>query len=234
MAAHGYEDERFESPVSGRFHCSICLNVFNDPVMCRQNQHIFCRGCISKHLENYRTCPQCKDQLNLDQLSVVPRILTDYLDELRIRCEFVQRGCEEFVQLQYLKKHVEECGYAPVSCSNEGCQREVNRRDLTHHEFVECEERQLKCHHCERLSKDVDILKEKVTGMEEKFDTACANVYAAVEVKLDSFQNNFKEQQKNIDDSLTSLKRSNSSIKGNLKKLIKVMGVASKKIEGRN
>ncbi|CAB4039003.1 RING finger 151-like [Paramuricea clavata] len=259
MAAHGYELERFQSPVNRRYYCPICLNVLKDPFMCR-NEHPFCRDCIIRHLTNDQRCPACMDELTLDTLTKPSRLLTELLSELRIRCEFVERGCEEFVQLQYLEKHVEKCGYAPVPCSNEGCQLEVNRHDLIYHESLDCEERQLKCHNCERLSEDVAILKQKVTRMEKKFDITSKSV-AAVEEKLASFQkslkehqdsfqkslkeqqdsfqkslkeqNSFlkslKEQQKNVDDSLSSLKRSNSSIKNNLKKLMEVMGSLPKK-----
>ena len=57
-----------------------------------------------------RTCPTCADDLSVDTLSDVPRIVTDYLDELSIRCDFYERGCRELVQLQKLKQHVAECG----------------------------------------------------------------------------------------------------------------------------
>lgn len=240
MAAHGYEKERFESPVSKRFHCSYCMHVFKDPVMCRRNQHSFCRGCITRHLENQRRCPVCKDELTLETLTDPPRILTECLSELKIRCEFYERGCREIIALQGLERHVELCGYAAANCSNEGCELEVNKRDLIHHEFVECEHRKLRCHNCERLSKDVDELKQslkavscKVNGMEKQLDTTCKNLYAAVEIKLDSFLKNFdfkvKEQQKNMDCTLQALKRSSNSVEDNLKELEKVVESLPKK-----
>ena len=55
----GYEKQRLETPVSKNYHCAICLNVFKDPVMYRNNEHLFCRAFITKHLENSRTCPSC-------------------------------------------------------------------------------------------------------------------------------------------------------------------------------
>ena len=237
MAAHGYEKERFETPVSKRFHCSYCLHVFKDPVMCRRNQHTFCRGCITSHLENQRRCPVCNDELTLETLTDPPRILTECLSELKIRCEFYERGCHEISALQGLERHVELCGYAVAKCSNEGCDVEVNKRDLIHHEFVECEHRKLRCHNCERLSKDVDELKRSFIAvsrdMEKQLDTTCKNLYAAVEIKLDSFLKNFdfkmKEQQKNMDCTLKALKRNNNSVEDNLKELEKIVETLPKK-----
>ncbi len=47
---YGYDDSRFEKAVDTHFHCSICYNVLKEPMMCRNNEHIFCRGCITEHL----------------------------------------------------------------------------------------------------------------------------------------------------------------------------------------
>ncbi|XP_028399180.1 E3 ubiquitin-protein ligase NRDP1-like [Dendronephthya gigantea] len=230
MAAHGYEEERFEVAVSKSFRCPICYSILKDPVMCRQNQHTFCRCCITKHLVSLSTtkdCPVCKEQLSLDTLSDPPRILTDYLSELKIRCEFFERGCKEFVELQNLARHTEACGYAPEVCSNPDCQVEVNRRDLIHHECMECEERKLKCHSCDRMSGDVAQIKqvlktvnEKVGVLENTCETMCENVCAAVNLiaekfdsfqkKFDSFQKKFHlvvESQKEMKTNLQSLKR---------------------------
>ena len=85
MAANytfGYDDERFDTIIDRHFHCLICYNVLKDPVMCRRNQHYFCRYCITEHLRrNTHTCPTCADELTVETLTNVPRIVTDYLDE---------------------------------------------------------------------------------------------------------------------------------------------------------
>ena len=117
----GYDDERFESIVDQNFHCLICYNVLKDPVMCRRNQHYFCHGCITEHLRrNSHTCPTCADELSVETLAEVPRIVKNYLDERKIRCDHYDRGCRELVQLQNLKRHVTECGFTPVVCGNQG------------------------------------------------------------------------------------------------------------------
>ena len=166
----GYEDERFEQIVSQSFHCIICTNVIRDPVMCRQNEHIFCRACITRHLMNFQTCPTCMEPLTVETLSQAPRGIRNLLAELKIRCEFFNRGCGKFIELGDLERHVTKCGFAPAVCSNEGCQLEVNRQDLLHHETAVCELRRVQCHSCKDIRQEMDTVKVNLSAMNEKLD----------------------------------------------------------------
>ena len=134
----GYEDELFQHPVGHTLHCGICLNVLKDPVSCQHNEHLFCRACITVHLMNSQTCPSCIQPLTVQSLSQAPRAVTNMLSELKIRCQFFDRGCGQFVELQNLERHVTDCGFAPAICSNEGCQLVASRQDLLHHETAVC------------------------------------------------------------------------------------------------
>ena len=103
----GYEDERFEHVVSQTLHCIICTNVIKDPVMCQRNEHLFCRACITRHLINFHTCPTCMEPLT--------RTVMNLLSELKIRCEFFDRGCGKFVQLEDLERHCCRLWFRPRS-----------------------------------------------------------------------------------------------------------------------
>ena len=166
----GYEDERFEQIVSQTLHCIICTNVIKDPVMCRQNEHLFCRACITRHLMNYQTCPTCMEPLTVETLSKTSRTVVKLLSELRIRCEFSDRGCEEYVELGSLEVHLKECGYAPAVCCNEGCRLEMNKQDLFHHETVVCKVREVQCHNCDHIRQEMDTVKVNLAAMSEKLD----------------------------------------------------------------
>ena len=166
----GYEDELFEYPVGPSLHCCICTNVIKDPVMCPDNEHLFCRACISRHLMNSQTCPTCMEPLTVETMKQAPRGVRNMIAELKIRCEFFDRGCEEFVQLGDIERHVAECGFAPAVCSNEGCQFEVNRQDLLHHETVMCELRIAKCHSCNDIRREMDTMKGSLAAINEKLD----------------------------------------------------------------
>ena len=172
----GYDDERFESIVDQNFHCLICYNVLKDPVMCRRNQHYFCRGCITEHLRrNSHTCPTCADELTVETLGEVPRIVTTYLNERKIRCDYEERGCRELVELQNLNRHVAECGFGPVVCGNQGCGQTISKRDRTYHESELCQFRKLKCHNCEEISTMMAGIKTKVADFDTKINTNMAH-----------------------------------------------------------
>ena len=184
----GYDDERFESIVNRNFHCLICFNVLKDPVMCRRNQHYFCHGCIMEHLRrNSHTCPTCADELSVETLQDVPRIVKDYLDELSIRCDHYDRGCRELVQLQNLKRHVAECGFTPVVCGNQGCGETISKRDRTYHESELCQFRKLKCHNCGEIS-------TMMAGMETKM------------ANLDTNQADMRTKLTNVSTEMTDVK----------------------------
>ena len=166
----GYEDERFEHVVSQTLHCIICTHVIKDPVMCQRNEHLFCRACITIHLINFPTCPVCMESLTVETLRQAPRTIMNLLSELKIRCEFFDRGCEKFVQLRNLERHVADCGFAPAVCCNKGCQLEVNKQDLLHHETAVCELRRVKCHSWNNIREEMDTVKVNLAVMNERLD----------------------------------------------------------------
>ena len=164
----GYDEKRFVNTVNRNFLCLICFNVLKDPVLCPKNHHCFCRGCITKYLENSRRCPTCADELTEETLTEPNKIVKDYLNESNIRCVYNNRGCQEIVQLQHLERHEDTCGFTPAVCTNPGCGTTLNKRDLIHHESELCEYRMLKCHSCGEMTKTVTGLKNRITNVERK------------------------------------------------------------------
>ena len=167
---YGYDDSRFEKAVDTHFHCSICYNVLKEPMMCRNNEHIFCRGCITEHLTvNSHTCPECNEDLTVETLRKA-RLASNYLSELKIKCDYSNRGCQEYIRLEELDSHVENCGFAPVKCSNEECEMVVNKHELIHHESTVCEYRKVKCHNCVKIEEDMEGMKKQMEGLASKKD----------------------------------------------------------------
>ena len=197
----GYDDERFESIVDQHFHCLICYNVLKDPVTCRRNQHYFCRGCITEHLRrNSHTCPTCADELTVDTLTNVPRIVTDYLNGRKIRCDYEDRGCRELVQLQNLNRHVAECGFSPVVCGNQGCGQTISKRDRTYHESELCQFRKLKCHNCEEISTAMAGMETKVADLNTKMALNDTKLY-----NMDTKMNNMGTKINNMDTKINNV-----------------------------
>ena len=185
---YGYEDNRFEKAVDAHFHCSICYNVLKEPRMCRDNEHIFCRGCITEHLTvNSHACPECNEALTVETLRQAPRLVRNYLSELKINCSYSSRGCPKYTRLEELDSHVENCGFAPAKCSNKECSMEINKRELIHHESMVCEYRKVKCHSCSKLEKDMEDMKTKM-ALKEDVDQLKAMMFQVFE-KLTFLEN---------------------------------------------
>ena len=169
---YGYEHSRFEKDVDENFHCSICYNVLKEPMMCRNNEHVFCLPCISEHLKvNSQTCPECNEHLSDDTLRR-PRVLNNYLSKLKINCDYASRGCPEFTCVEGLDTHVANCEFAPVFCSNENCGMEINKQDQVHHEIEVCGYRKVKCHDCGQTREVVETLKETLMELDGKVQAA--------------------------------------------------------------
>ena len=170
---YGYDDSRFEKDVDEDFHCSVCYNVLKEPRMCRNNEHIFCLDCISKHLKvNSETCPECNEHLSLDTFRKVPRVLRNCLSKLKINCDHASRGCPQFTRLEELETHVSNCGYAPVLCSNAECGMEINKQDKDHHETEVCEYRRVKCQDCGKVQEVIGRLEGRIVELDKKVEEA--------------------------------------------------------------
>ena len=189
----GYDEERFVTTINRNFLCLICFNVLKDPVLCPKNHHCFCRGCITKHLENSRRCPTCADELTEEALTEPPRMVKDYLNESKIRCVYHDRGCEEILQLQHLDEHEGSCGFTPAVCTNPGCGATLNKRDHTVHESELCEYRKLKCHSCGEMTKTLADIEKQMARLE----TNQANVQKNLEEKFTNVEKNVETQIKN-------------------------------------
>ena len=196
MASHvqGYDEKRFVTTISRNFLCLICFNVLKDPVLCARNQHCFCRGCITKHLENSRRCPTCADELTEETLTESNRMVKDYLNGLNIRCIYHDRGCEEIVQLQHLDQHEDSCGFTPAVCRNQGCGAILNKRDLINHESELCVYRTSKCHSCEEITKTLADMEKRT----ERMETKQAIVEKNMETKLVNLEKNMETKLVNL------------------------------------
>ena len=233
----GYDDERFQHPVGQSFHCGICFNVVKDPAMCRHNEHMFCRACITIHLTNSQTCPSCLEPLTVETLSQPSRTVMNLLSELKIRCRFFNRGCERFIELGDLDRHVRDCGFAPAICSN-GCELEMDKQYLLHHETAVCELRTIKCHSCNEIRQEMDTVKINLAAMNvklnevgEKSDTnverAEANVkvveesmIAKVDVVEEQLMNKLVERNRPLEADNVEVKKSLNEITKQLQRMM--------------
>ena len=64
--------------------------------------------------------------------------------------------------------HVNQCGFAPVMCENEGCWAIVNKRDQENHEKNLCQFRITKFHDCTDIKEGQNEIKVQITQMEDQ------------------------------------------------------------------
>ena len=168
----GYDVSRFVSEVLKDVLCCFCQDVPKNPRCCKNKDHLFCHAHILRHFqENSHTCPICRDPLTPETLRRPTGFLKNYLEDLKIKCDHHDRGCTDKVRLEVLQRHVDQCGFTPVMCGNEGCGMVVNKRDKENHERNLCQFRIIRSikvgadfkafpgNHCTCL---VDILLEKL------------------------------------------------------------------------
>ena len=191
----GYDEERFVGKVDRNFICSICCNVMKDPVLCPKNHHCFCRGCITRYLENYQKCPTCADRLTVQTLVEPQRMVKQMLNALNIHCVYVDRGCQEILQLHNLDSHEATCGFTPAVCTNQGCGATLNQRDLIHHESEVCEFRKLKCHSCGEMTKTLTNMEKRIANVEKNMETHLKNI----ETNMTKMDTRMANMEKNIE-----------------------------------
>ena len=178
------------------------------------------------------------EPLTVETLRQAPRTVTNLLSELKIRCNFFNRGCGKFIELGDLERHVTECGFAPAVCSNEGCQLEVNKQDLLHHETAVCELRRVQCHNCKDIRQEMDTVKVNLAAMNEKLDRNEKD-FGRIEENLKS---NVKAVEKNVvgkvelvQEQLNKQEESNRQLKADLEadnvEMKKILNEITKQLE---
>ena len=174
---HGYDERRFEGPVKRDLFCSICHEVLRNPRTCQNQEHPFCLNCISEHLQFSHTCPECREFLSPETLKDPSRFLKNDLSELKIKCDYNERGCPGYVLLENLQHHVDRCGFAPVMCGNEGCGMVVNRKEIESHEKDECLSRVGYCHNCKEIKECQVEMKAEISEVQTGQNEMKGNLY---------------------------------------------------------
>lgn len=126
----GFETSRFvglSESMAKHMSCSICLGIYCKPVE-TQCGHTFCQQCIKQWInQNNNSCPQCRQQLankrkrnsrnnnnSIDESVMfweTNRNFVNLINDLKIKCDFVLKGCNEVLELGLLSDHLEKCDY---------------------------------------------------------------------------------------------------------------------------
>ncbi|CAB3991876.1 RING finger 151-like [Paramuricea clavata] len=236
----GYDVNRFLGEVREDLLCSVCQDVPKDPRVCQNEDHIFCLAHISRHLhQNSHTCPVCRDPLTPETLKRPTRFLKNYLEDLKIKCDHHDRGCPDVVRLEDLQRHVDQCGFAPVMCGNEGCGTEVNRRDKENHEKNLCQFRIAKCHDCKDIKASQNGMKASQDGMKASQDEmkasqdemkASQNEMKASQDEIKASQDEIKEFQSEVKIEMEEIERKQDEMKENVGEIKKSQDVINVRV----
>ncbi|XP_065141071.1 E3 ubiquitin-protein ligase TRIM39-like isoform X2 [Paramisgurnus dabryanus] len=119
----------FSTAISERHQCSICLDVFNDPVSSPCG-HNFCKICLKKYWENslYSRCPNCnktfkkRPELKINKTlrglvdehkkktAEKPEVLCDICDEVKLKAVKSCLVCQSSYCETHLESHMRVTG----------------------------------------------------------------------------------------------------------------------------
>lgn len=142
-----YQLENFVNKPDDELICSICHSVFCNPVM-SPCDHVFCRLCITKWLQNNRNCPICRKRVPRYSIKQIVPIVKNLIMKLTLYCKNKDQGCESQFSLEGCESHMKECNFELMQCKNKPCKEKLFRKDLDEHETNGCPHRYIKCKSC--------------------------------------------------------------------------------------
>ena len=132
----------------GDLTCSICLEIFVEPMQCKQG-HVFCKACIEKTLEEKEECPMDRSKLQVADLGRA-LVVETIMDRMRVHCPHADgsKHCDWVGKVSERQAHTnDECGHTLVPCPHDGCEVSVQRRVVSEH-AASCEQRVEACERC--------------------------------------------------------------------------------------
>lgn len=142
-----YQVENFVTEPDEELVCSICRAVFCDPAACPCD-HVFCRVCIFKWLQNNRNCPICRKRVSSSSVKLNVPIIRNLIMKLIVNCHNKSLGCKSQFSIESSEAHMKECEYEFVQCRNKPCKDKLFRKDLVEHETHNCPHCYIKCKVC--------------------------------------------------------------------------------------
>jgi len=119
--------------------CSICTEVFEDPVSPRGSVHTYCRACIRRALAVRSRCPLSNVLIavrrgNVDAVLDGNHQVRSMIDSQPVTCKYALHGCTEQPMLDSVDAHEANCPCRPAKCAR--CPFVGNRAATTAHEQV--------------------------------------------------------------------------------------------------
>jgi hypothetical protein len=201
-----YNPEIFKVNLEEKYYyflCQICSCLVIDPMNCKNCERIFCKKCI-KDYSRYTNL--CKNRCRLE-LTPLSRLLRNIFEQIKIKCSFYYKGCNEYLNCQNFYEHVNLCKYGPFKCKNSNCffidsEEKVIEHSLCCHNHINTnnhkqlkldsyQNNKKKCPHCKKLFKDKIISSHIYVCEQQEIEcNECRNVMNLFEYKNHLQDNN--------------------------------------------
>ena len=96
--------------VSKFLYCSICDEIFRNPIRLKSCGHTFCMNCILQWSKRNLNCPLCRENFSENDIRT-DNIATNIINDLEIYC--LNLGCPWKGKLSGISNHLKECYFKP-------------------------------------------------------------------------------------------------------------------------
>ena len=163
------------APPQDRF-CPVCTELLTEPFLSDCGHHV-CRECRGRIMASGKTeCPTCRGPNLLSDARLNKHLQREIYD-LKVRCKYHKAGCKWVGELRDLTDHLDpvkrKCEYLLLSCSF-GCGQRVRRHVMKHHKLHECPKRDHTCEYCS-YHNSRDIVMEQHLPVCHEFPVRCPN-----------------------------------------------------------
>ena len=135
----GYDLNRFKCKIYDEVICCICFGVLESPYEIVECGHLFCETCIKRWIASPMyaspTCPIDRNEISPEEVRPAPEFIQQYINQLKVSCDFASDGCIVSVSLCDLNRHRARCPLnpmKPIACSR-GCGLLLPPAQMVHH-----------------------------------------------------------------------------------------------------
>lgn len=104
----GYSRKLFVDKIPDDLICALCQDVVRKPLQTKCCGQVYCKVCINRLPRIVRGmlgCPHCREKLEV----FIDKRAENFVNNMKIFCINVQRGCSWMGQLTNLKGHLDNC-----------------------------------------------------------------------------------------------------------------------------
>ena len=104
----GYSRRLFVDTIPDDLICALCQDVVRKPLQTKCCGQVYCKVCINRLPRIVRGmlgCPHCREKLEV----FIDKRAENFVNNMKIFCINVKRGCTWMGQLTNLKNHLDDC-----------------------------------------------------------------------------------------------------------------------------